>query len=252
MGDFLHQLLGPLLDAVFQVFVEDPQLLLHPEKVPILLHGGFIGGNQDVQNPLPAGRNGIFLAADQDFDFFGGVAVFYPGLLALCDKVLDAGQKVLFIVGFGNEIVGAAFEAANDIPGVRKDREQNDRRCIHGGIRFDPLAQFEAVHFRHDDVADNDRGLVGADQCKRLLTVAGVKNMVSLLFQGVSQSLGLGQAVFHDDDVVVHFSGVCPVMLGRYAAIPLEVGVTAAFSLKHSGGILSRKNFRRSSKRCSR
>src|SRR5439155_18299125 len=66
--------------------------------------------------------------------------------------------------------------------------------------RFHTAAQFIAVHFGHDHVADDECGLAVTRRYKCLAAVGGDGYEVVLSFEDVLESLGLRGAVFHDQD----------------------------------------------------
>ena len=65
-------------------------------------------------------------------------------------------EQVLFVVRLGDEIIRPALQAVKDILGVGQRSEQNHRNVLPDFGRFYLSAQFVTVHFRHDDVADDE------------------------------------------------------------------------------------------------
>src|SRR3989339_2005882 len=88
-------------------------------------------------------------------------------------KVLDGGEKVLFVVRLGDELICAALHRSDHILRIRKGGKQDDRGAHESFIYLDITAKFKTVHFGHDDVADDQiRSLIVQDR-KRSSAVHG-------------------------------------------------------------------------------
>lgn len=119
---------------------------------------------------------------------------------AIGEHVVHAAQQMAFIVGFEDEAVGAARQPEDHILGIGHGGDQDDRNVAKAGILLDPARQFVAVHFRHDHVADDQRGqkLQCHFECHAAVVCHG--HLVPMLFEHAAQPLGLGRAVFRDQD----------------------------------------------------
>jgi len=164
----------------------------------VQVNGLLVGRDQQVQNLLPLGGDDVPLAAEVDLQrhlHFVVLAQF-----EIHQQVLDPRQQVTLLVWLADEVVGAAFQATDDVLRVGQGGHQDDRDVLQVRVGLDGLAQAVAVQHRHHHVADDQGRLVLPDRRQGLLAIGCGHDRVAVLLEQVTQLLRLGRAVFGDDD----------------------------------------------------
>ena len=104
------------------------------------------------------------------------------------------------VIRLEDEVIGPALQSADHVLGIGHRGDEDDRDVAKVGVRLDAAGKFVAVHFRHDHVADDECRLELWRHFQRQAAVGGNADFVPLLFENVLQPLGLGGAVFRDQD----------------------------------------------------
>ena len=105
-------------------------------------------------------------------------------------------------VAVGAEFLGAA---AVEIVGFRRAHDDLDRRQFRSAA--DLPAQFEAVHFRHDDVADDAVGPIDRNVAQRLAAGLVARHAVSGLLQHRLHQLQDDRVIVYDQKIHGPFLG---------------------------------------------
>ena len=152
-ADFGLQGCGSLFNQIFQPVVQRLQLLLGFHQFCVAVDGCFVGGDEQSEHLLLVGSNETPFAPKDNFDA-------QPHPLprpqpAVCQNLAHVGQQVPIVIGFGDEIIGATGQPLQHILRVGEGGQENDRNLLTLLFAFDPVAQVKAVHFRHDNIADN-------------------------------------------------------------------------------------------------
>ena len=103
------------------------------------------------------------------------------------------------MVGLGDEIVGAALDAADDGDGIAERGQQDDGDMAFGRVVLDLAAEFVAGHARHQDVGEDEVERGGVEKLEAVLAIRGHFNL-KIRFQKEPQLLRLSLAVLDDQD----------------------------------------------------
>jgi len=169
-------------------------------QLRIALHGGFVRGQQQIEDLQPVGGNEVLLPAEHDFQ--SHARLFVLAHLTVDEDECYTVQQLARVVGFEDKIVRPALQPADDVMGIGESGDQNHRNITQACIRFDLSAQFVAVHFRHEHIADDERRPVKPCSLQGEFSVRRCGDPVTLLFEDVLQPLRLSCAVLGNDDVL--------------------------------------------------
>ncbi len=114
---------------------------------------------------------------------------------------LDARQGFIEIDGF-RDIVDRADAEALDLAllgGAGGD--ENDRDGLRLEVRLQPLAHFNAVHFRHHDIEENQIGLVRGDEVQGFLAGIGGGHGHAFALELALEQLHVDRLVVHHEDL---------------------------------------------------
>jgi hypothetical protein len=78
--------------------------------------------------------------------------------LADAEEGFDAGEEFELVDGFGEEVVGAGFDAAFDVAELVEGGDHEDGDVAGFGVGFEAAADFEAGHAGHHDVEEDEVG----------------------------------------------------------------------------------------------
>jgi len=106
-----------------------------------------------------------------------------------------------YFSSYGLRMKLSARQAPHDFLRMGKRGHQDHRHVFQVLVRLDCPAQRVAVHLRHHDVADDESRLVLARDRQRLDAVGRESHRVALPFEQIAQLLGLGLAVFGDENL---------------------------------------------------
>src|SRR6185369_7202844 len=197
-----------LLVGSSKLFVERTQFIPSTAQLVILQDGGLVGGEQQIEYLATVGGDQVFLTAERDLQ--SGKVLVLLVMLPVRQYIHYAGEEVFLAVGFGKEVVSAAFQSADNILRVVQ-RGQEDHRHVAGIVpSLDVASELVAVHLRHDDIADNQSRFLLLDLCKGRAPVAGDRNAVMVLFQNITQLLCLREAILYNQNVLTDFIGCTP------------------------------------------
>src|ERR1039457_136341 len=106
-----------------QLFVGLTQFVTGLAQFAVLEYGGFVGGKKEVDDLLSIGSYDIILSVEIELDSLRRSTGFRLRTVNL--QVPDAGEQIFPIEGFGNEVVGAAFQRFYNVMRVGKGGQQN-------------------------------------------------------------------------------------------------------------------------------
>jgi len=92
------------------------------------------------------------------------------------------------------------FEPAENVLGIGERREQDDRHVGQFAVGANAAAELIAVHFRHVDVGNDHGRFLLLHRFQGEAPVAGEHDAEIAFLQLAFQLLGLGRAVFRDQD----------------------------------------------------
>nr|GEU28476.1 hypothetical protein [Tanacetum cinerariifolium] len=118
-----------LAGVVGQAHIEFDDLPFARLQFAVDLHRLFVGGDQQVEDLLALGVDEVLLFAQVqgDADFH----VLVAAQLLVHQHVADAVEQIIFRIRLADKIVGAAFDAADDVLGVH----QRGAACSRGSLR---------------------------------------------------------------------------------------------------------------------
>jgi hypothetical protein len=157
------------------------------------------GRDQQIEDLLLLGIDGEALTEEADLDAERGAAR-RPHLAAGEQRGQPRAQQ-LGRTGLGEEIVGPAFEPADDVHRLVERGQEHDRHMGAGLVPLQTAAQVVAGHAGHDDVGDDRVEPAARTGGERLLGIDRLGDPMALFFQRRRQHLGLGGAVLDDQDV---------------------------------------------------
>ncbi len=166
-------------------------------QIAIGAHDVFESGHQKVDDLFLVGIDRKAAAEEHDLHAHAQFAASTQP--AALEHGVHAFQKLVRLVGLGDEIVGAAFQPADDVHWVTERRQQHDRQTATIDAGLDALAKFVSRHSRHHDVGNHhiERRI---DLRQRTFRVVGDDGVVSALFEHAAQPLGLRGAVLDDEN----------------------------------------------------
>ena len=184
---------------VRQAHVQFDHLAFARLQFAIDLHRLLIGGDQQVEDLLAFRIDEVLLVAQVqgDADFH----ILVLAQLLVHQHVADAVEQVVFRVRLADEIVGAAFDAADDVLRVVERGDEDHGNVAQGRIGLDGAAQVVAIHFRHDDIGQYQVRLALADGGQGQLAIRRHARVVVQRLDQAAQSLRLGRAVLDDQDL---------------------------------------------------
>ena len=191
----------------------------------------FIGRNQQVQDLLPLGGNEMLMAAEVDFHPNLHLLVFAQ--FDVHQQVFDARQQVALVIGLADEIVRTALQTPDHVLGIGKRSHEDDWNALELIVGFDRLAQLVAVQFRHQNIADDQRGFAPLRRRQGLRAVAGGRDRMALFRQQVLQPCGLRRAVLSNEYVHTAPSpvrGIHGLPPSRFPPLASVVNTSAIFT----------------------
>ncbi|MCY1540798.1 hypothetical protein D9M68_764570 [compost metagenome] len=149
-------------------------------------------------------------------------------------KVTDTRHQVLLVIGFDDEVVGAAGQAMHHIPRIGQAGDQDHREAGGLWIPLELATQFVAIHLGHHDVADDDGRRVLGDTRQGLDPIARDPYPAPGRLEQVLQLGSLGRAVldYQDFGVGVHD----PPPSGTTLREPLRSEIELSSAAISSGG----------------
>jgi hypothetical protein len=181
------------------------------EELALLADEGELGA---VLLELGVAHGGVFERRDEQAEDARGRRVDAEGLALDVDGALVGGERVVgdggadprdeagVVVRFGDEVVGAGREGADDVLRIGERREQEDREVARGLGGLEAATHFEAVDAGHEHVAHDDVGHRGAlAEAEPRLAVLGHERDEAGLFEQAPEAVRLRLAVFDDEDL---------------------------------------------------
>ena len=132
---------------------------------------------------------------------------------AMLQRAANAEEKLVFLKRLEDVVVGAAangFEGRGNVV----DGGDHDHRDF-GIVLAQPVEQFDAVHFRHDHVAQDEIGRDALDLVLRGAAVADGGAVIALRFEHGRNDFANGFFVVHDQYVFQVHYGWLPVAIIR-------------------------------------
>ena len=184
---------------VRQAHVQFNHLAFTRLQFAVDLHCLFIRGNEQIEDLLALRIDEVLLVAQVqgDADFH----ILVLAQLLVHQHVADAVEQVVFRIRLADEIVGAAFDAADDVLRVVERGDEDHGNIAQGRIGLDGAAQVVAIHFRHDDIGQHQVRLALADGGQGQLAIRRHARVIVQRLDQAAQSLRLGRAVLDDQDL---------------------------------------------------
>ncbi|HEU5124407.1 MAG TPA: hypothetical protein VFW05_10120 [Verrucomicrobiae bacterium] len=198
-GDLRLQSGRPLANSGFERSVEFLQLFLGFGQLAIFLNRRLVRREEKIENLQSVRADKKLLAREKNFDAHSSAFSFAQ--MTIGQQETDACQQVFILIGFEDQVVSAAFQTPHDIGRVIQRSQKNDWYRFELWVLFDLATKLIAVHFRHDNVADDQRGRMGADGGQRLVAVASGGNAIALLLDDVAKPRGLSRAVLDNENM---------------------------------------------------
>lgn len=140
------------------------------------------------------------LGAAFDFAEVGEGAVEFGFVLADAEEGFDAGDEFELVDGFGEEVVGAGFDAAFDVAEFVEGGDHEDGDVAGFGVGLEAAADFEAGHAGHHDVEEDEVGFDLGDFFQSVDAVDGdVEGAVEGFEVGEEEFDVLGDVVDDED-----------------------------------------------------
>lgn len=102
------------------------------------------------------------------------------------DVGADAGQHFVGMERFGHIVDAADFEPPVLLAGRFHHGQEDHRDALGFFVRLEALADFEAVHLGHEDVQQDEIGVMAEGQIQRALSVLGDDEEI-VLFEGLTR-----------------------------------------------------------------
>ena len=115
------------------------------------------------------------------------------------DVGADAGQHFVGMERFGHIVDAADFEPPVLLAGRFHHGQEDHRDALGLFVRLEALADFEAVHLGHEDVQQDEIGVMAEGQIQRALSVLGDDEEI-VLFEGLDQDVQIDGIVIHDQN----------------------------------------------------
>ncbi len=120
------------------------------------------------------------------------------GVGAAAQQRADAGQQFVELEGFDEVVVGAGVEAGDPVADGVAGGEHQDR---HGDlVGAQPPGGGQSVHAGHEDVEDDQLGVVAGDLLDGVEAVHGELGAVSLEGEAAAERFADGRLVVDDED----------------------------------------------------
>ena len=101
---------------------------------------------------------------------------------------------------FGEVVVGALLDAADDAVRLVDGRDHDHRHVLRAGRCFQLLEDGDAIELRHDDVEKDDVARLLAEELQRLPAVRRSANRVTVLLEEASEQLSADAVVVGNED----------------------------------------------------
>jgi len=160
----------------------------------------------DIPVPEAGRRSGDRqLVAFLDFDQLGCALIDESLQIEMHSAELRVGshpcQDFLFLERLGDEIHATSLEPKNPIFGIVQRADEDDGDVTRSFILMQLPADLIAVHVRHPDVQQNQRGRSGLRRVDGHLPRFGRSDPVTLLLQKPGEQLQVRDLVVDDQDV---------------------------------------------------
>lgn len=120
--------------------------------------------------------------------------------MADAEEGFDAGDEFELVDGFGEEVVGAGFDAAFDVAEFIEGGDHEDGDVAGFGVGLEAAADFEAGHAGHHDVEEDEVGFDLGDFFQSVDAVDGdVEGAVEGFEVGEEELDVLGDVVDNED-----------------------------------------------------
>ena len=174
------------------------ELLFGTAEFEVFVHRRLVRREEEVDGMDPSGREPVLVACEEDFRRLPAARL--AAQLEIREDVLDPREEEFLVVRLHDEIVRAALEPAQDVLGIGQRGEQDDRQLRELRVVLDPLAKLVAIHLRHVDVGDHERGDTGMDRRQRFAAIARGGDAVAVALEGAVQDHRLSRAVLDDEN----------------------------------------------------
>jgi hypothetical protein len=115
----------------------------------------------------------------------------------------DAGEQFLDAEGLGDVVVGASVEGLDLALLVLANRQNDDRSLMTGA---DGAADFDAAHFGHHEVGDDEVGNPVVEDAQAFFGVIGGAHVEALCGECGAEDAGDLRLIVDDEDAVGHRS----------------------------------------------
>ena len=118
----------------------------------------------------------------------------------LVDQRSHSRDQFDAIVGFGEEVVGSCFDAADAAVSVVEGGDKDDGDEARFLVVFKAVADFEAVQLRHHDIEQDEVGVLPFHNFKGFAPVASFEDGMSGTFEQVAGSHAIERAIVGNED----------------------------------------------------
>ncbi|GMA38980.1 hypothetical protein GCM10025883_10250 [Mobilicoccus caccae] len=165
------------------------------------------------------------MAGDVDGEVADGEA-FGCGVFAAAESGTDARDEFLGFEGFADVVVGAGFEADDDVDGVGACGEHDDG---HGALAAEAFAHVDAVHAGEHHVEEDEVGAGLSEDSEDFGSVGDVVDVEAFVAQDDTEHLREGQVVVDDEYACLHESPPPDVPARSYLPAAAQIPTRTAW-----------------------
>ena len=123
-----------------------------------------------------------------DFAQIGDFTVAQP---LLFEAGADAGAQEDRVEGFGDIILGAQLDAADDALDLVEGGNHDDRQMLQGGIGFHASQDFAPIEAGHEQIEQDKIELAGADLFKGIPAIADCGDGIAEFFEPAAEQFAV-------------------------------------------------------------
>ena len=152
--------------------------------------------HEQIENLLFFRRNRETLTEEDDLDADGQLPA--RTNCAIVQYRPYATDEMVFVVRFGQEVVGSGFKTADDVHCFAERRHEHDGDITRRFGGFDLAAKLVSGHLGHDDVGDDEVDRILFEDVECCNAIRCDDDLPTLRFEDRAKLLGLCRAVFND------------------------------------------------------
>ncbi len=166
----------------------------------------------------------MFLAGQENFH--AHLHFLVAAQMEIGKEMVDPRQQVVFVVRFGDEVIGPALEAFENILRVGERRQQDHGYIGQFRVGADAAAKLVTTHFRHVHVGDDEGWLADEHGLKGVPAITHRRYVEVVLLKDVLELLGLCGAVLRDEDFQggIEVGGIHDVATRVFKALAMPCG----------------------------